>query len=191
MNCNCVRFSPNGQFLAIASDDYTVSVHRLERPADLSSMSAANLQSIAAAAESNPFASANLEDWSAYKMFRAHERDVYCVAWRSDSRLLASCSVDNKVMVYDVARKEILRTLRGHQNIVKGVAFDPIGKYLASQDDSCVKIWNLDTWICEKTITLNYNEPVSPMFIRLRFVWGVEYSVCGVCEICVEYVWSM
>lgn len=42
----------------------------------------------------------------------------------------------------------------GHEDSVKGIAWDPIGKYLASQSsDKTLKIWTTDNWKCEKTIS--------------------------------------
>jgi protein HIRA/HIR1 len=42
----------------------------------------------------------------------------------------------------------------GHTDIVKGIGWDPIGRYLSTQSsDKTLKIWNTDTWKCAETIT--------------------------------------
>ena len=51
-------------------------------------------------------------------------------------------------------RSEILKKLKGHTGLVKGVSFDPIGKYLASQsEDKSLRIWRTSDWKEEKAIT--------------------------------------
>eukprot|EP00042_Codosiga_hollandica_P054293 m.731368 g.731368 ORF g.731368 m.731368 type:complete len:317 (-) comp58872_c0_seq5:1967-2917(-) len=42
-----------------------------------------------------------------------------------------------------------------HSSIVKGLAWDPVDKYLISQaDDHTAKIWRVENWSCEATISL-------------------------------------
>lgn len=53
----------------------------------------------------------------------------------------------------------IVKTLKGHTGLVKGVVWDPVGKYLASQsDDRSVKVWRTGDWVCESTITDPFEE---------------------------------
>ena len=42
-----------------------------------------------------------------------------------------------------------MATLEGHESYVKGVAWDPVGKYLASQsDDRSVHVWRMEVRAC-------------------------------------------
>ncbi len=42
---------------------------------------------------------------------------------------------------------EIVTTLKSHSGMVKGVVFDPVGRYLASQsDDKTLRVWRLSDW---------------------------------------------
>jgi len=66
------------------------------------------------------------------------------VAFSPDGRLLASCSDDKTVRLWDPAAGEHRRTLTGHARIVRGVAFSPDGRLLASaSDDKTVRLWDL------------------------------------------------
>lgn len=43
--------------------------------------------------------------------------------------------------------------LKGHTGLVKGVSWDPVGKYIGSQsDDKTVRIWRTSDWSLEKVI---------------------------------------
>ena len=43
--------------------------------------------------------------------------------------------------------------LKGHTNFVKGVTWDPVGSYLASQStDNTVRVWNTVDWTMETII---------------------------------------
>ncbi|PIO54861.1 WD domain, G-beta repeat protein, partial [Teladorsagia circumcincta] len=66
------------------------------------------------------------------------EVQVLSVEWSSDRRYLASASMDNTVVVWNAKklpeRIVVLDTSRGgHNGPVKGLSWDPIGKYLATQ----------------------------------------------------------
>lgn len=61
--------------------------------------------------------------------------DVADVAWSPDDRMLATCSIDNTILIWDVGAGGLsevmtqpLQTLTGHNGWVKGVAWDPVGK---------------------------------------------------------------
>ena len=58
------------------------------------------------------------------------------LAWSPGDRWLATCSVDNTVVVWDVSgggAPASIAVLLGHSGHVKGVTWDPVGKYLATQ----------------------------------------------------------
>ena len=43
--------------------------------------------------------------------------------------------------------------LRGHTGLVKGVTWDPVGRYLTSQaDDKSLRIWRTSDWTTEERI---------------------------------------
>jgi WD40 repeat protein len=68
--------------------------------------------------------------------------------------ILASCSPDRTVKLWDVETGECLKTFIGHQNWVLSVAFSPDGQHLVSgSGDQTVKLWDVSSSECLKTFT--------------------------------------
>ena len=63
--------------------------------------------------------------------------------------------------------------LQGHKSFVKGLAWDPVGTYLASAaDDKCVIIWRTDGWQPVATITTPFRHGFSTSTFFLRLDWA-------------------
>ena len=70
----------------------------------------------------------------------------------------------------DLFVSERLRKLDLHQGFVKGVCWDPVGEFLATQsDDRSVKIWKTSDWSLEAEVKKPFEDsPGSTFFRRLR-----------------------
>lgn len=56
--------------------------------------------------------------------------DILDLAWSPRDRWLASCSVDNTVIVWDMQNVPVMVTiLKGHTGLVKGVTWDPVSSF--------------------------------------------------------------
>lgn len=54
---------------------------------------------------------------------------------------------------------EMVTCLRGHTGLVKGLTWDPVGKYIASQaDDHSLRVWRTVDWQMEANITKPFSE---------------------------------
>lgn len=58
--------------------------------------------------------------------------DVLDLSWSADSMHIASGSVDNKLLVWDVARGRYSSIITDHKGFVQGVSWDPQGSLIAS-----------------------------------------------------------
>jgi protein HIRA/HIR1 len=131
---NCVRWSPCGNYLATCSDDNTVAVLRYAGKFDYVPLGQK---------EANP------ETWEVHKQYQGHEKDVLHVAWNQSGSMLASSGVDNLIFVWTLESLAPVRRLQA-SGMVKGVAWDPIGKYLAAQvtggEEKSANLWRLRDW---------------------------------------------
>lgn len=77
---------------------------------------------------------------------KGHRDSLYDARLTPDGKLLATCSYDRQVMLWDVASGNVAHTLSGHNGAVFELAFSPDGKLLASASaDDTIKIWSVDT----------------------------------------------
>ncbi|XP_071381035.1 protein HIRA isoform X1 [Centroberyx affinis] len=160
---NCVRWSNNGLYLASGGDDKLVMVWKR----------AAFIGPSTVFGSSSKLA--NVEQWRCVTILRNHTGDVMDVAWSPHDVWLASCSVDNTIVIWN-ARKfpEMVTCLRGHTGLVKGLTWDPVGKYIASQaDDHSLKVWRTMDWQLETNITKPFSECGGTTHV-LRLSWSPD-----------------
>ena len=155
---NVVRWSHSGQLLASGADDKCCLVYaRRAGPGG------------AGFGGGSPAA----ENWRAVRTLRGHTMDVTDLAWSPHDDLLATCSVDNTVCVWDM-EGTLVASLRGHSSLVKGVCWDPVGTYLASQsDDKSVIVWRTEDWSPAKRVTGRFEKAISNSFFR-RLHWAPD-----------------
>ncbi|MFQ5731079.1 MAG: protein kinase [Planctomycetaceae bacterium] len=78
------------------------------------------------------------------KEIGGHTRMIECVAFSSNGRLLATCSHDRTVKLWETKTWTLERTLKGHQEVIYGLALSPDGRTLATASwDGTVKLWHI------------------------------------------------
>jgi len=111
---NALRFSPDGQTLAVAGGQPS------------------------ARGEVRLF---NVADWKHLATLTGHADVVAGIAFRADGKVLATASFDKTVRTWDLATGKVLQTHTGHSDFVYAVAFSPDGQWLYSASkDRTVKM---------------------------------------------------
>eukprot|EP00658_Telonema_sp_P-2_P054805 TRINITY_DN43594_c0_g1_i2.p1 TRINITY_DN43594_c0_g1~~TRINITY_DN43594_c0_g1_i2.p1 ORF type:complete len:282 (-),score=50.20 TRINITY_DN43594_c0_g1_i2:184-1029(-) len=100
--------------------------------------------------------------------------DVLGVDWSPDGCRLASCSIDNTVRIWSGESWTSEIVLAKHSSMVKGVAWDLLGKFLVSQADDSAIIWRASDWGVEATIR-DVFDPSTEAFFR-RCGWSPDGS---------------
>ncbi len=84
------------------------------------------------------------------------------------AQFVATGSRDKTIRIWDSAG-QCLKTLVGHDNWVRGLAFSPNGKHLLSvSDDKTMRIWDLKSGRCTKTIDAHQHFCTSVAWARQR-----------------------
>jgi WD40 repeat protein len=83
------------------------------------------------------------EEWPGVRLMDGHSAAVRHATFSPDGRRIVSAGEDGKVIVWDFARRERLRTLVEHRGWIPSVAFSPDGgRFATAGADGRVIVWN-------------------------------------------------
>ncbi|XP_058788838.1 chromatin assembly factor 1 subunit B [Phymastichus coffea] len=116
---NVVRFSPSGEILASGDDESIIVLWKQQETSEILIISGDDI--------------VNKERWNSLKVLRGHIEDVYDLSWSPNSGFIASASLDNTVILWNVEKgKKIAMCSDYNKGFPQGVAWDPVSKYVAS-----------------------------------------------------------
>lgn len=134
----CVRFSGSGRYLASGSDDKIVLIWEIDTQN---------------AGQTFGSTETHIENWRSIKRLAGHENDVQDVAWSPDSAILVSVGLDSHIFIWSGTTFERLNRLTTHQSHIKGVSFDPAGRYFSTaSDDRTIKVFSTDSLTVQKSV---------------------------------------
>jgi WD40 repeat protein len=90
---------------------------------------------------------------SLFKTLCGHRRQVRTLCWAGN--FLVSGAESNDIKVWDMASSDFkcVRTMTGHTDMVLCLVVSPYGQLLSGSVDKSIKVWDVKTWTCERTLT--------------------------------------
>jgi len=141
---NCVRFSPDGNFLASASDDRKVIFSTIQFT-------------------HSKFGELKQEaKWKAMSVGTngGHSNDVMDLSWSADSKYLASCSHDMTIVLWAYDKKTFKKekTIEGPTKFVKGVALHPFCNFICTlSNDYTMRVYKNRNLEKKQDFTMKFN----------------------------------
>jgi WD40 repeat protein len=85
-----------------------------------------------------------------------HSNTVNDVAFSRDGTYLASASDDKTIKLWDVHKRQCIRTLMGHSEAVDSISFSPDGKFLASgsKKEAAIRFWSISDGSCLESLQI-------------------------------------
>ena len=177
---NSVAFSPDGQMIVSGSWDETIRLWDVNTGKNLETITeywSSGIYSIAFSPDGQTLASRIADETIRFGMSiqvskRRYFRDMRMVflalrfsGW-SDAR---KWKLGQTIRLWNVTSGGLLKTLIGHENSVRSIAFSPDGRTLASGSyDKTIRLWDANTGEPLKTFTGSEN-----------LVWSVAFSPDG------------
>ena len=150
---NCVTWSPDGNFLVVASEDCTVRVLSLLGGERLCLRGHSDWVNCVAFSPDGKYIASGSDDKTArlwdsnsgeeLHCLRGHEDVVFGVAFAVDGQTVATASRDSTCRLWSCLNQHQIATVRRHTHSVKAIVASADGQYFASgSTGEAIQLWN-------------------------------------------------
>ncbi|KAH8399525.1 hypothetical protein KR222_010816, partial [Zaprionus bogoriensis] len=132
----------------------------------------------------------NLYAFSLQNAVLAHDKEVNCVTFSLNNKLLATASQDKTAKIWTADENTLLGVLRGHTRGVWCVRFSPVDQIvLTSSSDCSLRIWSVANFTCLKRLEqqctilrvefLDYGKLIlSAASDGVLKLWDIKTNIC-------------
>jgi COMPASS component SWD3 len=192
---SCLRFSPNGLWIASGSADATIKIWSSSTGALEHTLEGhlAGINTLTWSPDSTTLASGSddksIRLWNAQTGLAhptpliGHHNYVYSLAFSPKGNMLVSGSYDEAVFLWDVRAARVMRSLPAHSDPVSAVDFVRDGTLIVScSHDGLIRVWDTSTGQCLRTLVHEDNAPVT----SVRFSPNGKYILAHTLDSCIR-----
>jgi len=153
-----LAFSPDGNYLAMATGDKTILVFDTMTWATIATLSGHTgyIYSIQFSPDGRHIISGGSDGsiivwktatWTLFNNLSGHSQHVNALAFSHDNLYFASGSSDKTIRIWTTSTWTSVKSISGHTESITSLCFSPYNNYLVSgSGDKTVKIWSASSW---------------------------------------------
>ncbi|QVM07346.1 WD domain protein [Coccidioides posadasii str. Silveira] len=103
-------------------------------------------------------------------VLKGHQRGVSAVQFSPDGSMIASCSADGTIRVWNSSTGKLIHTFEGHLGGISTLCWSPDGTFIASgSDDKSIRLWNV----------LTGKQHPTPFLGHHNYIYSIAFSPKG------------
>jgi|GEM_PF-498664 WD40 repeat protein len=107
-------------------------------------------------------------------ILKSHSDEVWALALEPKGRFMASAGKDRKILIWDLKKHALVKSMEGGANRINSISFSENGKLMfIAYNDGSYRIWNLDQ---KGKVIFQEQNKLNPLEKYLRYKYSAEKS---------------